>query len=58
MMKILVDTDCGVDDTIALLLALLCEDCEVVGVTCVHGNASRDSKKRNTHTHTNIKKSQ
>ena len=47
MMKILVDTDCGVDDSIALLLALLCEDCEVVGVTCVHGNTSRDHVLKN-----------
>lgn len=38
--KILIDTDCGVDDAEALLLALSKDsDIEVVAITCVNGNA-------------------
>lgn len=50
-MKVLIDTDCGVDDSIAIILALLCENCEVVGITCVHGNATRDSIINHSFTH-------
>lgn len=37
---VLIDTDCGVDDAVALAMALCARDvCEVVAVTCVDGNA-------------------
>ncbi|HZA23607.1 MAG TPA: nucleoside hydrolase, partial [Dehalococcoidia bacterium] len=32
-MKIIIDTDPGVDDAIALLMALACQDLEVLGLT-------------------------
>eukprot|EP00727_Mastigamoeba_balamuthi_P014422 m51a1_g9604 purine nucleosidase, putative (330) ;mRNA; f:1055351-1056621 len=41
-MKVLIDTDCGVDDAAAILFALQCERCQVVAVTCCHGNATLD----------------
>jgi purine nucleosidase len=37
---IILDMDPGVDDALALLLALGCADAEVVAVTTVHGNVS------------------
>ena len=43
MRKLLIDTDCGVDDAAAILLALQSKDVEVVAITCVCGNTSLDS---------------
>lgn len=48
-MKIWIDTDCGVDDSTAILLALDCPECEIVGISCVGGNASIDNVERNVH---------
>ena len=42
MPKIILDTDPGVDDTLALLLALTSPDIEIVGITTVAGNAPID----------------
>lgn len=36
--KVIIDTDCGVDDAIALMFAL--EYYDVIGITCVAGNTS------------------
>ena len=36
--KIIIDTDPGQDDAVALLLALASEELEILGVTCVAGN--------------------
>ncbi len=45
MSALIVDTDCGVDDAEALLLALSLTDSELdlLGVCCVHGNTSLDN---------------
>ncbi|KAH0794302.1 inosine-uridine preferring nucleoside hydrolase-like [Histomonas meleagridis] len=40
--KLWIDTDCGVDDSTAILIALDCPDVEVVGISCVGGNVSLD----------------
>jgi purine nucleosidase len=37
-MRVLIDTDPGIDDALALMLALRSPELEVVGVTIVHGN--------------------
>ncbi|GIR36128.1 MAG: hypothetical protein CM15mP49_15130 [Actinomycetota bacterium] len=36
--KIIIDTDPGHDDAIAILLALASPELDVIGVTCVAGN--------------------
>lgn len=42
--KIIIDTDCGIDDAIALLLALSSKDiAEVIAITCCFGNTSLDN---------------
>lgn len=46
-MKILIDTDPGVDDAVALLFALQHPDLEVVGVTSIGGNVGIDHTTRN-----------
>ncbi|KAL4219576.1 hypothetical protein ACF0H5_022150 [Mactra antiquata] len=38
--KLLIDTDAGVDDAQAILLALTNPDVEVIGITCVDGNTN------------------
>lgn len=41
--KVIVDVDAGVDDTMALLLLLAADsqkDIEILGITCCHGNTS------------------
>ena len=38
-MKLWIDTDAGVDDATAILLALNAPDTEIVGISCVGGNA-------------------
>jgi purine nucleosidase len=46
--QIIIDTDPGQDDAVALLLALACpETLEVLGVTCVAGNVALDKTTRN-----------
>ena len=46
-LKILFDTDPGVDDAMALLFALNSHELEVVGVTTVYGNAEVEQTTRN-----------
>ncbi len=38
MRKFIIDTDTGSDDAVALMMALLCDDVEVLGITTVCGN--------------------
>lgn len=45
--KILFDTDPGIDDAMALLLALVSPEIEVVGVTTVFGNSHVEATTRN-----------
>lgn len=37
---LIIDTDCGTDDALAILLAIGVEKYNVLGITCVAGNAS------------------
>lgn len=37
--KLWIDTDCGVDDSLAILICLACPDFEIVGISCAGGNA-------------------
>lgn len=41
-MKVVIDTDPGQDDAVAILLALASPELEVLGVTCVAGNVPLD----------------
>lgn len=45
--KLIIDTDCGIDDAIAILMALADPEIEVLGITCVHGNVPIDLVTRN-----------
>ncbi|MEY7845469.1 nucleoside hydrolase [Klebsiella africana] len=45
--KIIIDTDPGQDDAIAILLALASEEIEVLGITTVAGNVSADLTEKN-----------
>lgn len=45
--KIIIDTDPGVDDAIAILMALACPGLEIVGLTSVGGNVSLSWATRN-----------
>ncbi|XP_054720902.1 uncharacterized protein LOC129230524 [Uloborus diversus] len=46
--KIVIDTDCGVDDAVAIMLALSAKDvCEVMGITCCFGNCALDDVCKN-----------
>ncbi|XP_045904938.1 inosine-uridine preferring nucleoside hydrolase [Micropterus dolomieu] len=38
--QVIIDTDCGIDDAQAILMALAAPNIQVVGVTCVFGNAA------------------
>lgn len=39
---VIIDTDCGIDDAQAILIALAAPNIKVVGVTCVFGNTGLD----------------
>ena len=41
--KLWIDTDCGIDDSTAILICLACPDVEIVGISCAGGNASLDN---------------
>ena len=45
--KVIIDTDPGVDDAIAILLALASPELEIVGLTSVGGNVPRARATRN-----------
>ncbi|XP_029285711.1 inosine-uridine preferring nucleoside hydrolase-like [Cottoperca gobio] len=38
--QVIIDTDCGIDDAQAIMMALAAPNIEIVGVTCVFGNAA------------------
>lgn len=40
--RILIDTDPGIDDALAILLALASPEVKLAGITVVHGNCNRD----------------
>lgn len=46
--KVILDVDTGIDDALALLLALASPELDVVGVTCVAGNVTLPHVVRNT----------
>ncbi len=46
-MKVVIDTDPGQDDAVAILLALASPEIEVLGITAVAGNVSLDLTSRN-----------
>lgn len=46
--KVILDVDTGIDDALALLLALRSPELDLVGVTCVAGNVTLDKVIRNT----------
>ncbi len=46
--KIFIDTDCGIDDAVAIMLALSSpEEVEIAGISCVAGNTSLDNVVKN-----------
>lgn len=47
MKKIIIDTDCGVDDAASMLLAFASPLAEVIALTSVHGNTSVDNATAN-----------
>lgn len=48
MMKVILDMDTGVDDALAIMLALNSPELEVLGITIVGGNVSAAQSARNT----------
>ncbi|XP_059196440.1 inosine-uridine preferring nucleoside hydrolase [Centropristis striata] len=38
--QVIIDTDCGIDDAQAIMMALAAPNIQVVGITCVFGNAA------------------
>lgn len=46
--KVIIDVDTGLDDAVALLLAIRSPELDVQGITCVNGNCSLDNVIRNT----------
>ena len=47
MRSLWIDTDCGVDDSGAILIALNCSNVNVIGISCVGGNVSLENVERN-----------
>ncbi|CAM4201508.1 nucleoside hydrolase [Erysipelothrix inopinata] len=47
-MKVILDVDTGIDDTLNLAYLAALEDVELIGVTCVYGNTDVDQATRNT----------
>ncbi|MBI9107498.1 MAG: nucleoside hydrolase [Spirochaetales bacterium] len=45
--KIFIDTDCGIDDAVAIMLALSSPEVDVTGISCVAGNTDIDSVIKN-----------
>ena len=46
--KIILDCDPGHDDAVAIMLAAASEEIEILGITCVAGNATLENTKQNT----------
>ena len=47
MQKVIIDTDPGIDDAMAVLFACLCPDVDLVGLTSIFGNVTTDIATRN-----------
>ena len=45
--KLIIDTDPGIDDSMAIMMAFRCPEVEVVGLTTVFGNAQTEDATRN-----------
>jgi len=45
--KMIIDTDPGVDDALAIFLALASPELDVIGLTTIFGNASSETTTRN-----------
>ena len=45
--KVIIDTDPGVDDAMAILFACLCPQIELLGLTSIFGNVTTDIATRN-----------
>ncbi|MDC7227205.1 MAG: nucleoside hydrolase [Spirochaetales bacterium] len=41
--KIFIDTDCGIDDAVAIMMALSSPEVEIAGISCVAGNTSLEN---------------
>lgn len=39
----IIDTDCGIDDAQAIMMALAAPDVEILAITCVFGNTAVDN---------------
>ena len=48
MKKVILDVDTGIDDAIAIIIALGCKDMDVLGITTVSGNIHVDRATLNT----------
>jgi inosine-uridine nucleoside N-ribohydrolase len=46
--NVIIDCDTGLDDAVALLLAIRSPELDVIGITCVNGNVSLDKVIKNT----------
>jgi len=46
--KVILDVDTGIDDALALLLALRSPELDIIGITCVAGNVTLDRVIKNT----------
>ncbi|XP_023276022.1 inosine-uridine preferring nucleoside hydrolase-like [Seriola lalandi dorsalis] len=47
-MKLIIDMDTGVDDALAIMVALAAPDVEILGITCCHGNTPLENVIKNT----------
>ena len=47
MKKIILDCDPGHDDAVAIMLAAANDNIEILGITCVGGNATLENAKNN-----------
>ena len=43
MKKIFIDSDCGIDDAVAIMMALASSELEVIGISAVAGNVDIDN---------------
>jgi len=52
--KLWIDTDCGIDDSLAILICLNCQEYEIVGISCVGGNATLEQVIHNVNRTLNV----
>jgi len=45
--KIIIDTDCGIDDAVAIMMAVACKEIEILGITTVSGNTDIENVNKN-----------